>query len=278
MKVDAFCQLVNYFMGVLQAARICLTDVSPSKEHVRTGPWGKDMAGRVGIAKSELVAQALEREIRQGHFAHGDQLESEGNLMQRFSVSRNTVRRGLDILSRRGLIRTRTGIGSFVTYGGATIDSALGWTVGLTDSEGQVETRVLGIRRGSCDQADAFLGEPGNYLCIDRLRYCRRENVGISLERSRLPWRDGFATWLRGGLVGGSLSRSLNEIGLVAASGEEIASVVPALAPVDAAVMGRSPGEPVLRLQRLTRMQDGGVLEYVDSHLDPLRFGLRMSF
>ena len=42
------------------------------------------MAGRVGIAKSELVAQALEREIRQGHFAHGDQLESEGNLMQRF--------------------------------------------------------------------------------------------------------------------------------------------------------------------------------------------------
>jgi DNA-binding GntR family transcriptional regulator len=36
--------------------------------------------------------------------------------------------------------------------------------------------------------------------------------------------------------------------------------------------MGRSPGEPVLRLQRLTRMQDGGVLEYVDSHLDPLRF------
>jgi GntR family transcriptional regulator len=80
------------------------------------------------------------------------------------------------------------------------------------------------------------------------------------------------------GLTGGSLSRSLNEAGLVAASGEEIAGVVPALVPVDAAVMGRRPGEPVLRLQRLTRTPDGAVLEYVDSLLDPLRFGLRMSF
>lgn len=236
------------------------------------------MAGRVGLAKSERVAEALEREIRQGRFAHGDQLESEGNLMLRFAVSRNTVRRGLDILSRRGLIRTRTGIGSFVTYDGATIDSALGWTVALSDSEGHVETRVLDIRRANCGKADAFLGETGDYLCIDRLRFCKRENVGISLERSRLPWRDAFAAWLRDGLVGGSLSRSLNEVGLVAASGEEIASVVPALVAVDAAVMGRKAGEPVLRLQRLTRTTDGSVLECVDSLLDPLRFGLRMSF
>lgn len=236
------------------------------------------MAGRVGLAKSEQVAETLEREIRQGRFAHGDQLESEGNLMQRFAVSRNTVRRGLDILTRRGLIRTRTGIGSFVTYDGATIDSALGWTVALSDSEGHVETRVLDIRRASCARADAFLGEAGDYLCIDRLRFCKRENVGISLERSRLPWRAAFAVWLRDGLVGGSLSRSLNGVGLVAAGGEEIASVVPALVPVDAAVMGRRAGEPVLRLQRLTRTTDGSVLEYVDSLLDPLRFGLRMSF
>lgn len=236
------------------------------------------MTRRVGLAKAEHVAETLEREIREGRFVRGDQLDSEGSLMQRFAVSRNTVRRGLDILSRRGLIRTRTGIGSFVTYDGATIDSALGWTVALSDSEGLVETRVLDIRKASCSKADAFLGEAGDYLCIDRLRFCRRENIGISLERSRLPWREVFAAWLRDGLVGGSLSRSLNEVGLVVASGEEIASVVPALVPVDAAIMGRKPGEPVLRLQRLTRTPEGSVLEYVDSLLDPCRFGLRMAF
>ncbi len=113
------------------------------------------MAGRVGLAKSEQVAETLEREIRQGRLARGDQLESEGNLMQRFAVSRNTVRRGLDILSRRGLIRTRTGIGSFVTYDGATIDSALGWTVALSDSEGTGRDARAGhppgkLRAGRC--------------------------------------------------------------------------------------------------------------------------------
>lgn len=236
------------------------------------------MANRVGLAKSEQVAQTLEREIREGRVSYGDQLQSEGNLMQRFAVSRNTVRRGLDILSRQGLITTRTGIGSFVTYDGETIDSNLGWTVALSDSEGHVETRVLDIRRAPCANADGFLGEAADYLCIDRLRFCNRSKVGISLERSRLPWRDAFTLFLKAGLAGGSLSRTLNEVGLVASGGEEVASVVPALTAVDAAIMSRKPGEPVLRLQRLTRAQDGSVLEYVDSLLDPLRFGLRMSF
>ena len=85
------------------------------------------MSPRTGIAKSELVAQTLEREIREGRVGHGDLLESEVGLMRRFSVSRNTVRKGLEILSRQGLITTRTGIGSFVTYDGTTIDSNLGW-------------------------------------------------------------------------------------------------------------------------------------------------------
>lgn len=236
------------------------------------------MANRVGLAKSEQVAQTIELEIRQGRVAYGDQLESEGSLMQRFSVSRNTVRRGLDILSRQGLITTRTGIGSFVTYDGATIDSDLGWTVALSDSDGRVETRTLDIRRGPCPKADAFLGETGDYLCIDRLRFCHQEKTGISLERSRLPWRAEFAPFLDRGLTDGTLSGTLSEIGLTTAGGEEIAGVLPALSPVDAAIMGRSPGQPVLRLQRLTRTQNGSVLEYVDSLLDPLRFGLKMEF
>lgn len=241
------------------------------------------MAGRVGLAKSERVALTLEREIREGRVLHGDQLQSEGNLMQRFAVSRNTVRRGLDILSRQGLITTRTGIGSFVTHDGATIDSNLGWTVALASGNGHVETRSLDIRRSPCAKSTGFLAGMGleganDYLCIDRLRYCTQQKVGISLERSRLPWRDDFSPILGSGLVSGSLSLTLQKICLEAASGEELAGVVPALTAIDAAIMARKPGEAMLRLQRITRAQDGSVLEYVDSLLDPLRFGLRMSF
>lgn len=233
---------------------------------------------RVGMAKSEVVAQALEREIRAGRARHGDQLDSEGGLMQRFAVSRNTVRRGLELLARQGLITTRTGIGSFVTYDGTTIDSTLGWTVALSHGSDRVETRMLDLRRGPCTKADAFLDLTGDYLCVDRLRHAFDAGCGISLERSRLPWRAAFAPLLTHGLTAGSLNMTLDALGLTAANGSEVASVIPALTPVDATIMGRAPGQPMLRLERVTRCEDGSVLEYVESLLDPARFGLRVEF
>jgi GntR family transcriptional regulator len=233
---------------------------------------------RAGMAKSEIVAQTLEREIREGRVSHGDLLDSEGALMQRFAVSRNTVRRGLEMLARQGLITTRTGIGSFVTYDGTTIDSNLGWSVALSRAAGQIETRVLDLRRGGCAKADGFLGGRGDFLCLDRLRHSHATGFGISLERSRLPWREVFAPVLDSGLTGGSLSRTLADLGLVAQGGQELAGVIRALSPVDAAVMGRPAGQPMLRLQRVTRIEDGSVLEYVESILDPDHFGLRVEF
>jgi GntR family transcriptional regulator len=236
------------------------------------------MADEVGLAKSEQVARTLEREIRAGQLSNGDLIDSEAGLMRRFSVSRNTVRRGLEMLSRQGLITTRTGIGSFVTYDGATIDSAQGWTVALAQDGGAVETRLLGINAGSSQRADQRLGAGGHYLRIDRLRFCRKAGQGISLERSRLPWREGFARVPDSGLKGGSLNATLAELGLVAASGEEIAGVIPALSVVDAGIMQRPAGVPMLGLERVTRDANGEVLEYVESILDPARFGLRIAF
>jgi len=236
------------------------------------------VSSRIGIAKSELVAGTLEREIREGRFGHGDQLDSEGGLMRRFSVSRNTVRRGLQILTLQGLITTRTGIGSFVTYDGTTIDSNRGWSVALSRGEGAVSTRILSLRRDACPNADQRFGETAEYLCIDRLRVCKVAGWGISLERSRLPWCDAFEAVLETGLSGGSLNQTLGELGLAATSGQEVASVIPALSEPDAALMGRPAGMPMLRLDRITRRADGTPHEYVESILDPARFGLRIDF
>jgi len=236
------------------------------------------VSSRIGIAKSEHVAHTLEQEIRAGRFGHGDQLDSEGGLMRRFSVSRNTVRRGLEILTRQGLITTRVGIGSFVTCDGTTIDSNLGWSVALSHGTGAVTTRILSLWRGACPQADQRFGKTFDYLCIDRLRVCEAIGWGISLERSRLPWCDAFDAVLESGLSGGSLNRTLGELGLAATSGQELASVIPALSESDAALMGRPSGAPMLRLDRITRRTDGTPHEYVESILDPARFGLRIDF
>jgi GntR family transcriptional regulator len=236
------------------------------------------MGLRVGLGKSEQVAQTIEDDIRRGMVTHGEQLDSEFGLMQRFSVSRNTVRRGLEILARQGLITTRTGIGSFVTYDGTPIDSNLGWTVAMRDGAASVETHVLDLRRGPCPIADGFLGGTGDYLIIDRLRYCLDCGYGISLERSRLPWRPDYDPILSNGLRKGSLSLTLAGLGLAAANGEEIAGVAASLTPTEATIMGREEHSPMLSLIRTTRTENGEVLEYVKSLLDPERFGLRMAF
>lgn len=237
-------------------------------------------ARQVGVAKAELVARTLEREIRQGRAPHGAALASETELQRRFDVSRNTVRRGLKLLVRRGLITTRVGIGSFVTYDGSTIDGAQGWTVALSRAGRDVVTRLLAIRKGPCARADAFRddSDTGDYLCVDRMRFCPVEGLGISLERSRLPWRQGFQALVDGGLPDGSISATLAAFGLIPASGCEGAAVLPALGVEEAALLGRACGTPMLRLERLVRDADGACIEYVESLLDPVHFGLRVEF
>lgn len=237
------------------------------------------MSPKLIAAKSEQIANKLEREIRDGRLSYGDLLASEAGLMRRFSVSRNTVRRGLEILSKQGLIATRTGIGSFVTYEGSTIDSGMGWTVALSKNDGVVETRLLSIEQNSSVQADKFLNvKNGKYLCIDRLRYCSQAQFGISLEKSRLPWRDEYQPVLTNGLIADSLNSTLAKQGLFASHGRQFATVLPALSQISANIMGRTAGIPMLKLERVTKTGDGSVLEYVESILDPERFGIRVEF
>lgn len=237
------------------------------------------MKHQVGLSKSVKIAKTLEREIRSGQLAKGHRLASENDLVRRFSVSRNTVRKGLEELARQGLITTRTGIGSFVTYDGTSIDNALGWTLALSQSNGAVETRLLRLEKGRDAKVSAFLKqEDETYLCVDRLRFEAGSTTGLSLERSRVPWRPEFQDIVRDGLIGGSLSETMIKTGLLVDHGEERGEVLLSLSDQDAQIMGRTPGEPMLRLRRVTRAANGEIVEYVESILDPVRFGLHLEF
>lgn len=62
----------------------------------------------------QRVINALQAEINEGVLKPGDQLPSETQLMERFGVSRVTVRHALSQLVNRGLIYRSKGKGSFV--------------------------------------------------------------------------------------------------------------------------------------------------------------------
>lgn len=229
-------------------------------------------------AKPDHVAETLEREILSGKLQFGARLESESKLVHRFSVSRTTVRKGLEVLAGKGLIATRVGIGSFVTFNGRTIDNALGWTRALGSQDEQVETRLLRLARV---QDVALAGElkleHADFIAIHRLRILSRSGRVVSIERSHVPFRDELAFVLEGGLTCGSLSASFREAGLRPHSGEEWAEIE-CLGGTDARHIGVAAGTPFLRTRRLVRDGDNRVIEYVVSLLDPEHFALHLEF
>lgn len=231
-----------------------------------------------GKAKPEQIATVLEKEIRAGVPGFGERLQSEHELVQRFSVSRSTVRKGLEELSSRGLITTRVGIGSFVTYDGRTVDDALGWSRALADAGADIETRTLRLEILEDPALADRLGIEGtSFIALDRIRTKVGDGVAITIERSRLPlFADVEEIPLRG-LRDGSLHETLREIGLVADHGEEWVDIE-MLSPQDAVTLACAPGTPFLRTRRLTRRADGRPIEFVTSLLNPAHFALHLDF
>ena len=69
----------------------------------------------VGNALSVKIADNLSEMIAKRRFQPGDKLPNELELAEELQVSRTTLREALRILSTRGLVEARRGIGTFVT-------------------------------------------------------------------------------------------------------------------------------------------------------------------
>ncbi|MEW9835463.1 GntR family transcriptional regulator [Mesorhizobium marinum] len=231
-----------------------------------------------GVAKPERIATVLEREIRTGAIGFGERLQSENELVQRFSVSRNTVRKGLEELSSRGLITTRVGIGSFVTFDGKMVDDAIGWSKALADAGANAEARTLRLEviRDAALAERLGIANP-DFIAVDRVRSNANDGHAISIERSRLPLSPELEEIPLKGLREGSLHKTLRSAGLIPAGGEEWADLE-MLTAEDAAILGCPVGAPFLRTRRLTRTEDGRLIEYVTSLLNPAHFALYLEF
>jgi GntR family phosphonate transport system transcriptional regulator len=72
------------------------------------------LARRQGVALWRQIQQAIEAEIAGGSHKPGARLPTEAELSARFAVNRHTVRRAMEELEGRGLVRIEQGRGSFV--------------------------------------------------------------------------------------------------------------------------------------------------------------------
>lgn len=71
----------------------------------------------VKLSRPVQVAEAIKNWVVEQGLQAGDRLPAEANLIERFSMSKGTIREAMRILEAQGLIRTRTGPG-----GGSFVD------------------------------------------------------------------------------------------------------------------------------------------------------------
>lgn len=122
--------------------------------------------------------------ILRGEFKAGDKLPAEPELMEKFQVSRTTIRLALDKLVNEGLIYRQRGRGTFVSA--PRIEQDLNQGIRFVESLRQRElnssTKVLASKMvPASDQTtidlDVELDEP--LAVIERLRLVNQEPVGI---------------------------------------------------------------------------------------------------
>lgn len=234
-------------------------------------------AASVPPLKHEKIAQVLEAEIRRGSMPHGRRLPGETALAERFSVSRNTVRAALFELGAAGLIATRSGKGSFVTFDGNPLDVELGWARARKEQGVVTRVEVVLLDEITDPLLATELGEASDrFVLIDRLRSADGEGV-IAYERSRIPALPAVRDAVAAGGAEGSLTAMLRGAELVAAQGEQWVEIH-RLTVDEALMLGRTPGDSFLWSRCVTRDAEGRLVENVESLLDPVHFSLRFQF
>ncbi len=220
---------------------------------------------REGEPLYRQVADTLRAEI--GGLAQGAALASEADLERRFSVSRITVRRALDLLAQSSLVVRRQGSGTFVAR--PKVAEQLGvlhsWTDGM---------RALGLEPRTVDCAmlrveppdwvaqalgldpgtDADGARPKTVLRLQRLRYAGEEPLCLMVDYLRPSYVPDLA---ERGLLGESLYETLEQRYSLRLDRVEDTVTAKDASAFEAGLLGIAAGAPVLHVTRVTYLPAG---------------------
>jgi GntR family transcriptional regulator len=225
------------------------------------------MATSTALPLYHQIKEDLLESIKGGDLTPGDRIESEPELMERYHVSRATVRQALGQLVAEGYLVIRRGLGTYVAE--PKIRQGL---LGMYSFSREIER--LGMRPGTHVQAlgiepagpsvaaalDVPIGEP--VVALRRLRTA--DDEPMMLETSWLPVRR-FP-----GLVDKDLEHArlydvlTDDYGVrPARAREEFEPVL--LSTDDARLLAKRPADPALLLERIAFDPEGRPIEFCRS-------------
>lgn len=226
--------------------------------------------------KRDQVAGDLRRAIAVGDLAPGDKLPTEPELMDRYNVSRSTVRWAMSRLREEGLVRIEQGRGTFVAEPDQPVASIPRYSPGrLAKAERQAnrgahlhdamhrtattDTRVY-FERATADIAEQLGIDEGDEVVV-RDRVMRLNGEPTQLAISRLPREITRGTQIEETNTGsGGLLTRLEDLGFILANPVERVTVKRATAD-EARTLNIASGDPLFKITRVQPDQTGRVLE-----------------
>jgi GntR family transcriptional regulator len=142
------------------------------------------------LALYTKVEETIAAEIADGEYRPGDQLPTEDQLLQRFEVSRITVRRAIQNLVQRGLLEIRRGRGTFVLEPRieAELTKLSGFVEDMNAAGRKASARVLsqGVVSATARIAERLqLSRGARVMRIERVRLA--DGLPVSFDQTYLP-------------------------------------------------------------------------------------------
>jgi GntR family transcriptional regulator len=220
-----------------------------------------------GLPLYRRIQGDLRARVDRGDLAPGSRIETELELMERYGVSRATIRQALGGLTAEGLLEIRRGLGTYVRQ--RPLEHVMG---GFYTFSREIErhgmapgTRVLAVGVEDADERVASAlgvarGSP--VVALSRLRLA--DDQPVVAETSWLP-ADRFA-----GLERFDFGRVRLYDTLITRYGVRPVRAHEAFEPVlltsaEAELLERRRGDPALRVERTAFDADGAIVEYCRS-------------
>lgn len=209
------------------------------------------------------IRRELLRQIRRDRLNPGDQLPPEAQLIERFGVSRQTLRQAVDGLVAEGILFRSRPHGTFVAFGAAAGDlkSLRSISEELRRLEVVPATRLIGREIVPCDPEPArFLEIPAGTEVVRIDRVFTGDEEPIAFDTGYFPHPE--FDWLLEEDAPDSWYQSLEERnGLLIAYATQVLSAVPA-SPEIGALLNAEADSPLLRIDSQTHSAEGRVFNY----------------
>ncbi len=212
------------------------------------------------------LKEMLRSWITSGKFDTGGQFPPERELVEKYGISRMTVRRALSELVNEGLLVREQGRGSFVVR--PRVQEQLRHLTSFTEDmklRGFPTKSKIADFQVVTDEAVAAKMEipPDEELVrLQRIRFVKKESIALQTAFVRHRFCPNL---VEQGLVDGSLYKTLEgRYGLRLGMAIQTIEAKPA-DEYEEKMLGVKPGQPVLGLERLTYLQNGQPIEYVRS-------------